>query len=155
MTVNEFVVRRIREFRIEKGLRVKDVARRAEIPLGSYSCLEGGRYRMSLDILYRITYVLGVEIADVWPAPPGTGNSGRRLKAKEASYWVRRLELQRPKPRPTLQDILNAVGRVYLLSLPEMSSPRRSRKSTEARGMAAILVREHKHLTFVQLTKVL
>jgi len=152
VTVNEFVCRRIREFRIEKGLRVKDVAQRAEIPLGSYSCLEAGRYRMNLENLFRIVCVLGKEIADVWPL---LEDRVQRMGPEEAASRVRLIELERPKTRVTLDDILDAVCFVYDLDPKELASPRRDRSSTEARGMAAILTSEQPHLTLVELGRTL
>ncbi|HSR51409.1 MAG TPA: helix-turn-helix transcriptional regulator, partial [Acidobacteriota bacterium] len=65
--VSDFVASTIRRIRIEKGIRVADMAWRTGIPLGSYSCLETGRYRMSLENLFRILHILGTDINQVWP----------------------------------------------------------------------------------------
>ncbi|MEE8585498.1 MAG: helix-turn-helix transcriptional regulator [Acidobacteriota bacterium] len=65
--ISAYVVQCIRRRRIEQGMRVQDMAKRTGIPLGSYSCLETGRYRMNLENLFRILAVLGADIADVWP----------------------------------------------------------------------------------------
>ncbi len=67
--ISKYVVQSIRRKRMEQGMRVQDMAKRTGIPLGSYSCLETGRYRMSLENLFRILAVLGLEIKEVWPSP--------------------------------------------------------------------------------------
>ena len=77
-SVNAFVLACIRRRRIEQGLRVQDMARRTGIPLGSYSCPKTGRYRLSLESLFRILAVLGTDIA---PAAPGTARKPRKPPA--------------------------------------------------------------------------
>ena len=62
--VNSYVVERIRRPRIAQRSKVAEAARRTGIPLGSYSCVETGRYRMSLECLFRALAVPGTDIAD-------------------------------------------------------------------------------------------
>lgn len=65
--INDLVRRRLRKLRQEKGLAVSQAARRAGIPLSSYSEMERGIYRIHLDHLFRILGALGAEIQEVWP----------------------------------------------------------------------------------------
>ncbi|MEE8585469.1 MAG: helix-turn-helix transcriptional regulator, partial [Acidobacteriota bacterium] len=65
--VSDFVCGVICQIRLERGLKVQDMSRMAGIPLGSYSCLETGRYRLNLENLLRILEALKIDIAQVWP----------------------------------------------------------------------------------------
>lgn len=67
--INEFVRRRLRALRREKRLSVRQAAKLSGIPESSYSCLEGGHYRITLQNLQRILAGLGVGIEQVWPTP--------------------------------------------------------------------------------------
>lgn len=54
---------------------------------------------------------------------------------------------------PSIETIISAVCFVYGLSKAEISSRSRVRKISEARGIAALLVRESEGLTLVELGK--
>ena len=74
--INNYVCEKIRSIRIERGITLKVMAARAGIPLGSYSGLEMGYFRISLENLFRITQVLGVGIRAVWPPRGQQGPRG-------------------------------------------------------------------------------
>ena len=65
--VNNYVSHRLREIRVRRKLTSKEVARRMGIPQGSYSALENGWYKISLDNLFRILQALKADVAEVWP----------------------------------------------------------------------------------------
>ena len=65
--INSMVRRKLKELRLRKGLKLREIAARAGIPLSSYACMEAGHYNLSLDHLFRILGVLEVDIAEVWP----------------------------------------------------------------------------------------
>ena len=147
--ISKYVVQCIRQRRIEQGMRVQDMAQRTGIPLGSYSCLETGRYRMNLDNLFRTLAVLGAEIADVWPGPAA------EVEQVTDSY-IRQVVEQARKQQPKLvsyDDILEAVCEVYGTSMKQLSSPSRRRDLAEARTVALFLVREQRRLTLVGLSQ--
>ncbi len=152
--VNDFVCASIRKHRMANGLRVADMAERTGIPLGSYSCLETGRYRMSLENLFRIIHVLGVEIAEVWPRD----ESGPRPVKKIDKAFVRKAIAKARKHQPkqiSLYDILEVVCDEFAVTRKQLSSPSRRRDLAEARTVAAVLTREQRHLTLVSLSRAL
>src|SRR5687767_7003069 len=65
--INGFVSSKVRELRINKKLKMQELATRAGIPLGSYACMENGYYNINLDNLFRILGVLDAGIDEVWP----------------------------------------------------------------------------------------
>ncbi len=65
--VNQFVAENLRTIRIAKGMKVQEVARRAGLAYSSYSCLEGGWYKINLDNLFRILLALDTDVSEVWP----------------------------------------------------------------------------------------
>ncbi len=149
--ISAFVVQCIRRQRIEQGLKVAEMARRTGIPLGSYSCLETGRYRMGLENLFRTLAVLGADIADVWPGPVA------EVEEVTDSY-IRHVVEQAREQQPKLvshRDILKTVCKVYGLALKELSSPSRRRDRAEARAVATQIVAERPHLTLVELSRLL
>ncbi len=151
--ISKYVVQCIRQRRIEQGMRVQDMAKRTGIPLGSYSCLETGRYRMSLENLFRILAVLGVEIQEVWPS-----RLKQRQIKKVTSRFIRRVVDNAEKRRPRLigyEDILGAVCKVYGVSRKKLCSPSRRRDLAEARTVATALVKEQRHLKLVELSRLL
>ncbi|HEY2933802.1 MAG TPA: helix-turn-helix transcriptional regulator [Acidobacteriota bacterium] len=66
-TINSFVSRKVRELRVNKKIKMQELATRAGIPLGSYACMENGYYNINLDNLFRILGVLEADISEVWP----------------------------------------------------------------------------------------
>ena len=151
-SINNFVCSKIRRMRIEKGLRIQDIALRAGIPLGSYSCLETGRYRMSLENLFRVLSVLGADIRKVWP---GTSSQGVELVDDEfVERAIRQAEAEQT-PVLSLEDILDAVCETYGIQRYELQSPSRRRDLAEARTVAAKLTKETAHLSLVGLSRIL
>lgn len=150
--INEFICATIKRIRVEKGLRIQDVASRSQIPVGSYSCLEAGRYRINLENLFRIIHVLGVSIVDVWPG--GVSEQAMLVDDGFIAEKIDEAEKRRP-PRLTLLDVVEAVCQVYASSPEEMASPSRRRKLAEARVVATILTREQPHLSLVGLSDML
>ncbi len=149
--INSYVVERIRQHRMEQGLTVAVMAKRAGIPLGSYSCLETNRYRLNLQNLFRVQAVLGVEVESLWPSPDGpveqvTG--GTILEAVEKAR-------KRLPERITYRDVLQKVCEVYAVTRRQLASPSRRRYLAEARTVALVLVREQPHLTLVGLSRLL
>lgn len=147
--VSDYVAATVRRIRVEKGILVTDMARRTGIPLGSYSCLETGRYRMSLDNLFRILHVLGTDIQQVWP-----GEITGWVEQVDDDFigeWVAKAKAQQP-PQIGLADILQAVCDTYEVNREQLASPSRQRTLTEARAVCAVLVKETPHLSLVDLS---
>ncbi|MEE8587534.1 MAG: helix-turn-helix transcriptional regulator, partial [Acidobacteriota bacterium] len=65
--VNNYVGRKLRELRLSQGMTCKQVAQGIGISAGSYSGLENGWYRISLDNLFGILKALGAGPEEVWP----------------------------------------------------------------------------------------
>lgn len=65
--INEFVRRRMRELRQNRKLKIREIAKIADMPYSSYASLERGFYNISLDNLFRILSALEADISDVWP----------------------------------------------------------------------------------------
>ena len=148
--VNDYVCGCIRTLRIEKGLRVRDMAERTSIPLGSYSCLETGRYRMSLENLFKILHALGVEVTEVWPGK--VQGQAEKVDAQFVEEKIRTAIKLRPV-QISLDDVLDVVCRTYEITVEEVSSPSRQRDLAEARTVATILVREIRHLSLAGLSR--
>ncbi len=148
--VNDYVCSRLRQLRHERGWRVADLARKSAIPLGTYSVMETGRCRISLEHLL-LQLALGISIDDLWPNPKGKYNlitdEVLQTAVKAAQSWL-------PKP-VTPQDILLAVGLVYDVEMDELTGPSRQRILSEARAVATQLVGEQPHLTLVRLSELL
>ncbi len=66
-TANSFVRGRIKSLRRQKGMTQSQLGRAANIPASTIGSLEGGFYRMNVDLLHRIVTALGVDITSVWP----------------------------------------------------------------------------------------
>ncbi len=65
---NEVIREKIRLIRRSKNLRMKDVAEKLGMKLSSYSALENGYCRISVDRLYDILDAIDADIEQVWPA---------------------------------------------------------------------------------------
>lgn len=147
--VNRFVCARVRWLRRERRLRVVDMAERSGIPLGSYSCLETGRYRMSLENLLRVLLALRADVTDVWP---GTVVVSGPVTPAILRQVIRDAEATLPE-RVTVQDILRTVAEEHGVSVEALKGPSRKRDLTEARVQAALLVRENRHITMNELAR--
>ncbi len=143
--VNQFVAENLRTIRIAKGMRGQDVARRAGLADSSYSCLEGGWYRINLDNLFRILLVLDADVSEVWP-------KGLISRIDDAAIegLLDQARAQRP-PEISVQDVLNAVSSVYEIDFETLASRSRKRELSEARMVAAILVKEIPQLSLTKL----
>lgn len=151
-SVNDYVCECIRRIRVVRGLRVREVAERAGIAAGSYSCLELGRYRLNLDNLFRILHALGADIREVWPGD-APAELPQRVDDSYLQSWLLQSSEGMPSLWPTLDSILEAVADVYGVAMEELMSPSRRRLVVEARMAAAALTREQNHLTLVALSK--
>ncbi len=65
--INLSIRNKIRSIRQSKRISVRQAARRCDIPESSYSCMENGFYRISLQNLNKMLAGLGATIEDVWP----------------------------------------------------------------------------------------
>ncbi|HSR68781.1 MAG TPA: helix-turn-helix domain-containing protein [Acidobacteriota bacterium] len=149
--VNDFVVSTIRRIRIEKGIKVETMSKHTGIPLGSYSCLETGRYRMSLENLFRILHVLGTDIHQVWP---GEITTWAHVDEEFIREWIAKARARQP-PMIELEDIIEAVCATYDVTPEDLCSPSRKRILAEARMVAAVLVKETAYLALVDLSRIL
>lgn len=57
---SEYIRQRMKEFRIQKNLKQKDVAEEMGISAAFYSMLESGKKKVTVDHLFRFSYVVGV-----------------------------------------------------------------------------------------------
>ncbi len=149
--INRYVCECVRLGRIDRGLSMRETAERAGIPLGTYSCLESSQYRMSLENLFRILSVLGMDIRAAWPggAEP---SPMERVTPDFIRESVARSRRERP-PRADLDDILSVVCELYGFKPEELADRSRLRERSEARSMAACLMRLHRHLSVVRLAQ--
>ncbi|MEE8177673.1 MAG: helix-turn-helix domain-containing protein [Acidobacteriota bacterium] len=147
--VSGYVMDRIRFFRLMQRRTLNEAARRSGIPLGSYSCLETKRYRLSLDNLLRLQLVLGVEIGDLWPKVTGKCN----LVTDEVLLTTLRAARGWLPKRITIIDVLLAIREVYGLDQADLVQPSRRRDLAEARAVAARLVQEQPGLAVSDLAR--
>ncbi len=153
-SISDHIRLAIRRLRIERGLRVRDVAERARIPMGSYSCMETGHYKIGTDKLFRILHALGAPIDAVWPTVPGENGPAEGVSDRYIRKVLTKARRQRPE-LPSVEDAVDAVCRVYGVTLEELSSPSRLRRLAEARTVASMLVEGQPHLSKSQLGHVL
>lgn len=152
--VSEHVRKAVRRLRMERGLRVRDVAERAGIPMGSYSCLETGHYKIGTDNLFRILHVLGVPVEEVWPRVPGENGPTSEV-SKQYMQGVLEKARRRQPQLAAVEDAVEAVCQVYSVTREELSSPSRQRRLAEARTVAALLVEGEPNITLSQLSHLL
>ena len=147
-TINDYVCEEIRRIRRKRGISVEALAAKAGLPMGSYSCLENGHYRLSLENVFRITQALGVDIMTVWPPyarkPPESVTPGFLADRVEAGR-------RRRSALITINDVIEAVCVVFGVTPEGLKSPSRQRNLAAARTTAALLVRNIPHLTLSSL----
>lgn len=82
-TTNQMIQMR----RLEKGLSLREMARRANLTASFISQVENSKANVSLDSLRRISEVLGVSMLDLLPeqTPVDTGHAGENLPARAQS----------------------------------------------------------------------
>lgn len=152
--VNDYVCDALRRLRIEQGLRVRDIAARTGIPSGSYACMEMGRYRMNMDNLFRTLHALGARIADVWPEAPGQNGPAEQVSDQYVGSVLEEARRRRPR-RSSVEDVIEAVCRVYGIDRRTISGPLRVRPLSEARSLAALLAEDEPHLSRSELSRAL
>lgn len=151
--LNGYVRYRIRRLRLEKGLKTREVAERSGIALGSYSCLETGRYRINLKNLFRILAALGVPIGEVWPDLPDAEPVDR--VTERHFYLAIEAALRREGTRLNLEDILSAVVKAFDAERGLLAGRSRQQNVVGARAAAVILTRQQNHLTLIALGQML
>lgn len=147
--VSRYVVERVRGARIDRGLTIAEMAKRTGIPLGSYSCLETGRYRLSLDNLFLILGVLRLDLRHVWPRPAAD------MAPCDPDYASRSVALSRDElPKPfTIHAVIFAACRSFGVPLGDLRSSSRRRHLSDARSACAVLVSDAPHLRLVCLAR--
>jgi transcriptional regulator with XRE-family HTH domain len=79
--INDHLRVKIRQLRRAKSVSSRDAAARAGIPPSSFSSIETGRYKITVDNLQRILIALEADIVDVWPPSMLLGWRERALRA--------------------------------------------------------------------------
>jgi transcriptional regulator with XRE-family HTH domain len=75
---------RLRRERAERGLSLRELARRLEVSPSLVSQIETGKVQPSVRTLYAMVSELGVSLDDVFPADgPGRSDAGARLNARQ------------------------------------------------------------------------
>lgn len=59
---------RLRKLRLMVGLTQEEVARRADISLGTYSKAENGKVNLRFDVIFRLASALEVEVGELFRA---------------------------------------------------------------------------------------
>ncbi|HSR68987.1 MAG TPA: helix-turn-helix domain-containing protein [Acidobacteriota bacterium] len=148
--INNYVGHRLREIRVAKKMTSQEVARRAGIAPGSYSCLENGWYKINLDNLFRILQVLKAEVTEVWPR--ADVDSEQVIDDDFLQDVVR--EAMESTPRDvTLDDVYEAVCESFDIPKDQFMSQSRWSRLTEARGAAALLIKDIRHLSMTGLCR--
>ena len=148
--VNRYVGERLRRMRVARGLKVQEIARRAGLPPSSYSCLEGGWYNINLDNLFRILQVLEANVTSVWPG--GHLLPGGVVGDDAVADLLTQARANQPYEM-TVDDVLQAVAGIYDIDLDDLASGSRRRILSEARAVAAALVKEVPQLTLTELSQ--
>ncbi len=63
MDKNELVARRIMEARERKRLYQKDMAAALDISVNAYNCIENGKTKITINVLYKIAEILEVPVS--------------------------------------------------------------------------------------------
>jgi len=80
----------LRAVRQAKGITLRELARRTDIPYSTLSKLENGKMQLTYDKMFRLALGLEIDVADLVsgpPAPPSPGVLGRRSISR-AGEWV-------------------------------------------------------------------
>lgn len=151
--INNYIGHRLRELRLEKRLTSQEVARRAGMAPGSYSCLENGWYKINLDNLYRILWVLGAAVTDVWPPHSPEQTPGEVVDEGYLTQVAQISMALQPSPL-TVDDVLDAVSLAFGLDKSHLTSTSRGwERLGQARGACAYLVKEYPDLTISELSR--
>ena len=149
--INRYVIRQVARYRVQKRIRMTELAKGSGIPLGTLSCLLTGHFRCSLLHLHRLLAHLGLSVREVWPESDPIGITPL-VTARTIQVAIQEAEAGLG-PLATLDEILVAVCEVYGLHLNELASQSRRRDLSEARAVAAFLVNEQPHLKAVRLSE--
>ncbi len=148
--INNYVGHRLREIRIAKKMTSQEVARRAGIAAGSYSCLENGWYKINLDNLFRILQVLKCDVTEVWPRSDKEG--AQSISDDYLENVVQDAMNNQPR-EVSLDDVYESVCQAFDIPKDQFMSQSRWSRLTEARGAAAILVKSIPHLSLTALCR--
>ena len=149
--INDYVGHRLQEIRKAKKLTSTEVARRAGIAPGSYSCLENGWYRMNLDNLFRILQALKAPVTDVWPRVDVL--PGKVIDDDFMTKAARQAMENRPR-EVTLDNVFQVVSEVFGISKDKLYLTSRGwQRLAEARGACGALVEEIPTLESVSLAR--
>lgn len=137
----------LRRFRQAKGMSVKELVQLSGIPQGSLTCLETGRYRISLENLVRACLALGLSFADFWPMAarkPSQATPGAlQAEAGKARALLPRLI--------SVEDVISAVCEAFGVSAEVLRGKSRKADAAAARECLAALVKEQPHLALKSL----
>lgn len=147
--INNYVGDCIRQIRIAKEIKVQDIAKHAGIPASSYSCLEGGRYKINLDNLFRILQALDAHITDVWPHGDVEGAD---IIDEDQMQAVVDAAMQAKPPVVSLDDVVEAVCRVCGIKEIRRGPEIKAKQAFEAQALAACLCREIPQLSLTSLS---
>lgn len=146
--INDYVGHRLQKIRKARGLSCSETARRAGIPAGSYSCLENGWYRISLDNLFRILQVLKAEVTDIWPAVDGSLKEP--IDSDSVLAAVRQAGTA-PSAEINLDSIVDACSRAFEIQKRLLTSGSRRPAAQDARAACGLLVQETPSLSMKSL----
>ena len=147
--INNYVGDCIRQIRIAKEIKVQDIAKQAGIPASSYSCLEGGRYKINLDNLFRILQALNADITDVWPV--GSIGASDVISSDEMQRVIDFAMKAKP-PVVSLDDVVEAVCKACGLKEIRRGPEIKAKQAFEAQAMTAVLVRDIPQLSLTSLS---
>ncbi|HSR52823.1 MAG TPA: helix-turn-helix transcriptional regulator [Acidobacteriota bacterium] len=149
--INDYVGHRLQQIRKSRQMTSAEVARKAGIAPGSYSCLENGWYRMNLDNLFRILQVLKVDITEVWPqvetAPEGVVDEDFLVEAT-------RQAMRRQQRDVSLDDIYEAVSEAFNMGKDKLFLQSRGwKRLIDARGACGLIVKQIPYLSLTILSR--
>ena len=147
--INNYVGDCIRQIRTAKEIKVQDIAQHAGIPASSYSCLEGGRYKINLDNLFRILQALSADITDVWPN--GEIDGVDIIGEDEMQRIVDDAMSSKP-PVISLDDVVESVCRICGIKEIRRGPEIKAKQAFEAQALAAVLARETPQLSLTSLS---
>ncbi len=147
--LNDYITGIIRRERQQRGWTVAYLSGRAAIPLGSYSNIEVGRYRLGALNLLRLQVALQMPIDQLWPP---VGLEVEQVTGSVLSAILSDAEAHLPG-RLTVPDIIDAVCNEFGVTPGKLASPSRVRHLNRARVAAAVLVQETPGLTIVELSR--
>lgn len=138
--INDYVGHRLQQIRKTRQMTSAEVARKAGIAPGSYSCLENGWYRMNLDNLFRILQVLRVDITEVWPQVDATPDG---VVDEDFLVEATRQAMRRQQRDVSLDDVYEAVSKAFNMGKDKLFLPSRGwKRLISARGACGLIVKQ-------------